>query len=1491
MTSQDDASTPSSSSSSSLLASSIIYPELQRISEELSQIIQRHETGQLGFLTREWGFTAPNGVIMAAGNTKWQAWERKLHHCQQFFWPLEAYLSMEEPPYGQVNRQDQFPTLDPTQEELYQNTALHEFLEDGPPILELQPEDYQDYRTASQLLILLGTLAHLYGNSGPGVTPDWIQTPLLQVANRLQVAPTLSGHFLVQENWKWKEPKKHKTTKTTSQENETSADEHNDDHDDAHAHAQQQQKDLQIITTLLQEVDLEDRRYRFKIYPSVCLGSDMVDVVMGHNYVSTRPEAVRLLRHLNAQYHFFHHVTHDHLLMDKALFYRFRSKWLSQIVAASESSVPDAEEEDATTEEKEPSTNITTEGPPIPQRTARPSARLIRPKDVWRQLSGSGGGSGTGTGTGTGPCPRSSKQTFRRRLSSSDDGNSSVTSSNSQRRRASKRTSWTDIPLMASLVWSREDSNTHDATTTSNPATATTTEELLPSLPTTLSVSEAMSIIAIMAQVPVKDRRYHLRVYKQCFVGRQLVDVLLDAECVSTRAEAVILARTINDQYSLFQHVVDDHLLSDEYLFFRFTDTFQALLGDTSLGNATATVGDPVKVSLEHRLSGKTTTTTLHEITRRTSIDVAAKEFRFDSIEMLYPAFGNNHEKVNQLIPACMGHAMAGLPFLVLDILHAMRDIAEAEMNRFKRGEEGTDKDDDDDGYEQHMLLYELIYKAAHLCSRCKEEFQQMSTDPNKRTFNSKYVSIKQTQPLSNGVWMQLEPGTEPKKQKGTTGTQFPYFHLLDWLLGRFQFHSSGDDDSGLVAKIAAVDDTFPVPQREFIQCLSRLTRKSTLRGFLEAIHAPPALLTAYNYLMECYAGEGGVLQAHSRKLYSYIHNYVQSSTSGTQHLAAQDGGGGCPMHASIASDNHKFAVMMFQHMRHAGNDRWKLRLPPLMTEVGKVIYSTSESGGFCTVALDISDAHLQYQYSDVVKVLLPNTDKTTFAWVQSLNGSIPELFNLETLESFYRDNGNGWGWAELFEALGWDADKGVPFEWIARYIEQGQIQDQSEKLRWVNSPIDVVGGQGRTSKLFAMPPPLSLENVTSMEPVSPRVYSVSGVEVDRVFLLVSAPQDGAKHHGYERMSDPQIDRVHCSFSPATFFLIPPRHVNLVCIASGTGISPFVGLVDAIGARPGSYTIVHQCKSSDLFLASCQTWLDFSAVNPGAVILGYISGDRSRRNHPMRYVVLNGALEEVSVLRRHNSSAYYFGCDLFQDIIRDRYDASEGALNLAYCCGGVKSAIQPFRQLCQREGMHFEYTMETYGVPVTFETNSISGQIGGSVVNLDHVGPIHPGGDQILHQIHDICLAEDTTTQVPDHSVPFYQLHPHAYNLHRCLRAPMDSDADAFAQFLERQRMSHSAVQAMAMKYAQVALSNPKDSKVVRIATELQSSVIREYLRKGGPLVGSAPSSTILESAKYLESLLKLVPQQEGDATGVEDPDAAKWSKSLREFKNIVQSD
>ncbi|XP_071952437.1 DEP domain-containing mTOR-interacting protein-like [Antedon mediterranea] len=73
------------------------------------------------------------------------------------------------------------------------------------------------------------------------------------------------------------------------------------------------------------------------------------------------------------------------------------------------------------------------------------------------------------------------------------------------------------------------------------------------------------------AQTPalVKDRRYHLRIFNKCFVGREVVDWLMFNEGLVDRSK-VIEMMTLLQKNNVFHHVTDDHSFKDDYLFYRF---------------------------------------------------------------------------------------------------------------------------------------------------------------------------------------------------------------------------------------------------------------------------------------------------------------------------------------------------------------------------------------------------------------------------------------------------------------------------------------------------------------------------------------------------------------------------------------------------------------------------------------------------------------------------------------------------------------------------------------------------------------------------------------------------------------------------------------------------------------------------------------------------------------------------------------------------------
>ena len=71
--------------------------------------------------------------------------------------------------------------------------------------------------------------------------------------------------------------------------------------------------------------------------------------------------------------------------------------------------------------------------------------------------------------------------------------------------------------------------------------------------------------------VEIRDRKYGIRQYKECFVGSEAVDAMLQAGLANTRSDAVALGRSWMKYLGLFTHVCDSHIFKDKYLFYRFT--------------------------------------------------------------------------------------------------------------------------------------------------------------------------------------------------------------------------------------------------------------------------------------------------------------------------------------------------------------------------------------------------------------------------------------------------------------------------------------------------------------------------------------------------------------------------------------------------------------------------------------------------------------------------------------------------------------------------------------------------------------------------------------------------------------------------------------------------------------------------------------------------------------------------------------------------------
>ncbi|KAM5280548.1 rap guanine nucleotide exchange factor 4 isoform 6-T6 [Ctenodactylus gundi] len=79
---------------------------------------------------------------------------------------------------------------------------------------------------------------------------------------------------------------------------------------------------------------------------------------------------------------------------------------------------------------------------------------------------------------------------------------------------------------------------------------------------------------AILSRAPhmIRDRKYHLKTFRQCCVGTELVDWMMQqTPCVHSRTHAVGMWQVLLED-GVLNHVDQEHHFQDKYLFYRFLD-------------------------------------------------------------------------------------------------------------------------------------------------------------------------------------------------------------------------------------------------------------------------------------------------------------------------------------------------------------------------------------------------------------------------------------------------------------------------------------------------------------------------------------------------------------------------------------------------------------------------------------------------------------------------------------------------------------------------------------------------------------------------------------------------------------------------------------------------------------------------------------------------------------------------------------------------------
>eukprot|EP01084_Bolivina_argentea_P017534 32752_1 len=74
---------------------------------------------------------------------------------------------------------------------------------------------------------------------------------------------------------------------------------------------------------------------------------------------------------------------------------------------------------------------------------------------------------------------------------------------------------------------------------------------------------------ALKQHLDIKDRRWHLRTYKQCFIGSEAVETMIIANIANNEQQAIIVGNRLI-QYNIIEHVEKQHAFKNELFYYRF---------------------------------------------------------------------------------------------------------------------------------------------------------------------------------------------------------------------------------------------------------------------------------------------------------------------------------------------------------------------------------------------------------------------------------------------------------------------------------------------------------------------------------------------------------------------------------------------------------------------------------------------------------------------------------------------------------------------------------------------------------------------------------------------------------------------------------------------------------------------------------------------------------------------------------------------------------
>eukprot|EP01084_Bolivina_argentea_P151585 264581_1 len=72
----------------------------------------------------------------------------------------------------------------------------------------------------------------------------------------------------------------------------------------------------------------------------------------------------------------------------------------------------------------------------------------------------------------------------------------------------------------------------------------------------------------------IKDRKWHLKTYKNCFIGSEAVETIIDSKIAASTYGAIIFGNKLITT-DLIVHVENEHIFKNERLYYQFTEKYK----------------------------------------------------------------------------------------------------------------------------------------------------------------------------------------------------------------------------------------------------------------------------------------------------------------------------------------------------------------------------------------------------------------------------------------------------------------------------------------------------------------------------------------------------------------------------------------------------------------------------------------------------------------------------------------------------------------------------------------------------------------------------------------------------------------------------------------------------------------------------------------------------------------------------------------------------